>query len=758
MREKRQWVRWRREERDGKATKIPYEAAAVRAAKTNSAETWGTFADALKYMPRGDMSGVGYVFAYCGGEVGIDLDGCRDPETGAIAEWARPILERFAGTYAEVSPSQSGVKIFARGTLPHERTGKKITLPGDHCGIEAYQHGRFFAVTGERYGDHPSEVADCQEAITWLWHTYIAPPKKAKARASNSSATSGRTSVLDRARKYIAKMGPAISGQGGHDHTFKVALALCKGFDLDEGEALQLLEEWNATCQPPWDERDLLHKLESAQQASVEGGYLLGDSPEFTRRRKSKPRQAEQEQGSDDDDMPPDDEPEIFFEEERTEAANGIRLVRAHGRDMRYVATWDVWCVWDGSRWQQDATCAIDARAKQVAAELWGQYRQIKKNHCDNDLIDAVRSFCKASNSANGVSHMIDMARSEQGIAITHDALDRAEMLLNVINGTIDLSTGMVRLHDRADLLTKQAPVVYDPAAECPLWLRFLQDIFQHDAELIDYVRRLVGYCLTGSTRDHILPFLHGAGANGKSVFTKVVMELLGTDYSMRSAPELLMAKGNETHPTERADLFGKRLVISNEIEEGKRLNEALVKDLTGGDAIRARRMREDFWQFAPTHKVWIVGNHKPVIRGTDNGIWRRVKLIPFNRIFAEDEQDKELPVKLQRELSGILNWAICGCLEWQHEGLGEPAAVRVATAEYRAEQDIVATFIDENCVVSPEARVKANTLYAAYKAWAEAGGERPIGSKTFGSEIGKRYHRTTSNGTWYVGVGLAAD
>lgn len=448
----------------------------------------------------------------------------------------------------------------------------------------------------------------------------------------------------------------------------------------------------------------------------------------------------------------------IAHEWQRTEAANARRLVRLHGRDMRYIAAWVSWLVWDGARWQDDATCLIDAKAKEVAHGLWDEANAIANSTVDADLAKAVKGFARSSNYASGISHMIDLARSEPGIAITHRSLDNADWLLNVCNGTIDLRTGKMRHHDRDDLISKQCAVVFDLDADCPLWLRFLNDITFGDQELITFLRRLVGYCLTGSVRDHVLPFLYGAGANGKSVFTTIVMALLGGDYAMRAAPELLMAKGNDTHPTERADLFGKRLVISNEIEAGKRLNESLVKDLTGGDNIRARRMREDFWEFRPTHKVWIVGNHKPVIRGTDNGIWRRVKLIPFARIFKPEEQDKELPAKLLRELSGILNWALSGCIEWQAEGLIDPPAVARATAEYREEQDIVAAFIEDKCVVLETAKVRAGQLYDAFRDWSEASGERAIGKNTFGEEIAKRFERRASNGKWYLGLGLAGD
>jgi putative DNA primase/helicase len=204
----------------------------------------------------------------------------------------------------------------------------------------------------------------------------------------------------------------------------------------------------------------------------------------------------------------------------------------------------------------------------------------------------------------------------------------------------------------------------------------------------------------------------------------------------MKAPPDLLMAKRGESHPTERADLFGKRFVACIETEEGRRLAEALVKELTGGDRIRARRMREDFWEFGPTHHVWLVSNHKPIIAGTDNGIWRRIKLIPFDVVLPYAEQDKDLPEKLETELPGILNWALEGCLEWQHNGMQEPEMVRVATKDYSEEMDDIGQFIEEHCQLGPSFMAPATELYQAYLA---ANPRSSLSQKVFGAALRRR-------------------
>jgi putative DNA primase/helicase len=248
------------------------------------------------------------------------------------------------------------------------------------------------------------------------------------------------------------------------------------------------------------------------------------------------------------------------------------------------------------------------------------------------------------------------------------------------------------------------------------------------------------------------------------------MLDVLGPDYAIKAAPELLMHKQNERHPTERADLFGKRLVVDSETEEGRRLAESLLKDLTGGDRQRARRMKENFWEFNPTHKIILATNYRPVVRGTDEGIWRRLRLIPFAVCFWDPDdpanceaglppelrQDKHLREKLKGELPGILTWCVRGCLEWQREGLGMPTEVKEATAAFREEQDALGTFLLERCLQAKVHRVRARHLYACYSCWCKDGGEVPLPQGRFGQALSDRgFERYTSNGTWYRGLAL---
>jgi putative DNA primase/helicase len=371
----------------------------------------------------------------------------------------------------------------------------------------------------------------------------------------------------------------------------------------------------------------------------------------------------------------------------------------------------------------------------------------------DDDDREALANFAKRSESVARRDAMLKLARSEPPIPIWPEALDKDSLILNCLNGPIDLRTGKLCEPRRENYITKLCRVAYDPKALCPTWLATLDRCLNRDYELIDYLQRFIGYCLTGDVSEQVLNIWHGVGANGKSTVLNTAMEMLGADYSMKATADLLLMKRNTDHPTALTDLHGRRLVACIETDDNRRLAEALVKELTGSDPIRARRMREDFWQFLPSHKVVLACNHKPAVHGTDHAIWRRLKLVPFNVVIPPKERDKQLPVKLRAEMPGILAWAVRGCLDWQRYGLGEPKAITEATANYQTSEDTLLNFISECCVMGPDAKVKASDLLAAFKGWS---GDKRVSAKRLATGLTDRgVQRYTSNGIWYRGLGL---
>ena len=374
-----------------------------------------------------------------------------------------------------------------------------------------------------------------------------------------------------------------------------------------------------------------------------------------------------------------------------TDLGNARRLVQLFGVDLRYCYDWRQWLVWDTTRWRPDRNGEIVRRAKRTVQTLYTEAAALE----DKDARKAAVRWALASESDARIQAMMSLAASEIGIPIIPEDLDANAWLLNCSNGTVNLRTGDLHPHRREDLITKRCPVTYDRDAACPQWIQFLQQVFLGKPELIAFVRSAIGYSLTGDVRERVLFIPYGKGRNGKSTLLELIAEMLG-DYSLRTPTETLMVKPYNQIPNDLAQLPGRRFVHASESEEGKRLSESLIKDLTGRDTISARFMRGEFFQFQPVCKLWLRTNHKPVIRGTDNAIWDRIRLIPFDLRISEEQEDCGLPGRLREELPGILAWAVGGCLSWQAHGLGLPTEVKIASATYRAEMDQLAAFLSE--------------------------------------------------------------
>jgi putative DNA primase/helicase len=341
---------------------------------------------------------------------------------------------------------------------------------------------------------------------------------------------------------------------------------------------------------------------------------------------------------------------------------------------------------------------------------------------------------------------------------LTPDIWDASQWLLNVANGTLDLQSGELHRHDRLEHLTKCTGVTYDPDALCPTWERFLLKIFDNDLSLCDYIQRAVGYSMTGTTGEQNLHLMYGTGSNGKSTFLKVMKKLLGeygAQADFNSFLDSKFGRPSSAPSDDIARLAGRRMVHSTEAGEGKRFDEALIKRLTGGDTITARFLHSASFEYEPQFKLWLAANHKPVIRGTDHAIWRRVRLIPFTITIRDEEKDDQLDAKLAAELPGILAWAVRGCQLWLETGLCAPESVRVATEEYREESDVLGAFVDECCEVIPDSRVRSSELFGAYGAWAKRNREYEMSQTQFGRKLTDKGYKSEKVGSLKYRVGL---
>ncbi len=428
-----------------------------------------------------------------------------------------------------------------------------------------------------------------------------------------------------------------------------------------------------------------------------------------------------------------------------TDYGNAQRLTARHGRNLRYIRPWRRWLAWDGRRWGHDQSGEVERRAKHTVRRMYAEADSIDAKERRKELAKWAGQ-CEAERR---ITAIIALAWSEPGIPVLPDDLDHDPWLLNVLNGTIDLRTGELQDHNAADMLTKLAPFSYDEARDCPRWLEFLNRIMGGNDHLIGFLRRAIGYSLTGCTGERVLFILHGCGANGKSTFVETIRTVLG-DYSLRTPAETLLAKRGDSIPNDIARLKGARFVHAAETEDGRRLAEALVKDITGNDTLSARFMRAEWFDFRPECKLWLATNHRPRVKGTDQAIWDRLRLVPFSVVIPESERDHQLRDKLEAEGNGILGWAVRGCLEWQRDGLGVPDEVRVATRDYRKDMDVIGAFVDECLIKEPTGTVAAKELYATYKAWCERTGERHLSQRKLADRLKERGFsndgRTTSN------------
>ena len=362
----------------------------------------------------------------------------------------------------------------------------------------------------------------------------------------------------------------------------------------------------------------------------------------------------------DDDGNPVDMLADPLPDEPSTDLGYARRLVKVYGGRLRYVPAWRRWLIWDGRRWAHDSTGQAARWMKAVARRLTADALAIEDGKDERRGLSAARR----GESSRAIAGALTLASTEAELAVSPDDLDADPFLLNCANATLDLRTGELHDHDPADMLTKMTGAAFDPEAAGPEFAKFLGRVQPQD-EMRAYLGRLLGHALEGRVVEHVLGIFHGIGRNGKGTLIGAVVSALG-DYADAADPELLTARTFDAHPTSTADLFGLRLAILHETDKGRRLAEATVKRLTGGDRLKARRMREDFWSFDPSHTFVMLTNHKPLVSGTDEAIWARLRLVPWDVVIPAEERDLGLADKLAAELDAVLAFLVTGYQAWR--------------------------------------------------------------------------------------------
>jgi putative DNA primase/helicase len=724
-----QWVCWWWRGKD-KWTKVPVDAKTGGNADITDPAYLRTFDQAMAYYQQHSdtIAGVGFVFTEGDPYCGVDFDDTDD---------AAPALA--LRSYAERSPSGTGFKVFVKAKLADGAKNRKGNM-------EVYDHKRYFTLTGCRVEGAPATIEERQSEIDGLLpkETPRTPPPGGAPNTGGTCELSDDEIITlglgERTDKFRRLFDGDLTGYGQDDSRADEALCCKIAFYTRDPEQIDRVFRRSKLYREKWDRPD--YRARTINAALSHCTEVYQPTPLHL-----------------------------------TDAGNAGRLVKKYGEEIRYCRLWEKWITWDGDRWRVGNVDGVVLRMKSVvrsmfreaSAEHAAAAKEIEALAAVSDEAEKAAAMERIGGRANRAKKKLDWALKSESAArimaaveltkcevpITPDEFDTDPFLLNCPNGTVDLRTGQLRPHRRADYITQLCPTRYDQKATCPTWEKFLRDIFARDEKMIVFIQRLLGYGLTGSVSERILPIFYGGGANGKSTLLNTFTAVLGDDYARPAPASLLMCKRNESHPTEIASLFRKRFVSCIETKDGARMNEELIKQLTGNDKLTARRMREDFWDFDPTHKLVVATNHKPQVLGQDDAIWDRIRLVPFNVRFAEDQRDKELPQKLLAEAPGILAWAVAGCVAWWRDGLQTPPQVRAATSECRTEEDRIGEFIEEECV--PEGTEKLSSLYKRYAERARDRGEYPLSNKRFAQALDRfGYEKHKSHGiTVYHAVSL---
>lgn len=685
-----------------KLSKLPINPETKKGAKSNDPSTWVDYDTALLYADEYD--GVGFFFTppY----VGVDIDSVNlekiDTKTLEIIN--------TLDSYTEISVSGKGLHIIVRGSIPGG-VCRKGTL-------EMYQEARFFAMTGNILKGCPDEVYDRQQELEKIYKKYMEQPKIIVDYGIQDKRIVNLNDLLKVKNEKFRKL---FSGQfEEYPSQSEADLAFCSMVAYFTDGNAELMDKAVRESQLYRDKWDKKHGADTYGNLTIKKA-LDG----YTRR---------------------DFLPELYMDKyyPYDDTGNADRFTDIFKDKVLYSYTNKGWYIYDGKRWLFDTLGRINDYFEQSIEVLKKQGVVTNIPMLENETSEDYQKRLKAIR--NAYEKHLTYSRSNRGTvagvkqsmhknSVDISEFDGNDMLINLENSVYDMVSGINIPHDATLKFTKKANVSYDESKKCPRWEQFLREIFNDDKDLIKWIQKALGYSLTGKTSEQVMFILNGNGRNGKSVFLDVVSHIFG-DYRTNIQPDSLMVKNSQGANSDIARLKGARFVTTVESNDGMRFNEGLVKQLTGGDTVTARFLHANEFEFTPKFKVWMATNHRPIIRGTDKGIWRRIRLIPFEREFTEEEVDLDLTSKLLAESDGILQWMLKGLEMWQKERLGMCEKILMANKEYRQEMDVVSTFIEECVNNSLGKEVKAAELYQHYRNYCSQNGFFVLTSTKFGREL----------------------
>jgi putative DNA primase/helicase len=698
IKDERRWVIWRWIRKDnGKWTKEPYVATNPdRLASSDKPATWRNFDQACSAVEKGEADGIG--FNLLGSKISaFDIDDCRDPETGELHPFALDLIER-ANSYTEITPSGTGLRIIGIGS--DRKLHRKLKGSNSALSVEFFRNcERFITISNLPFDGVTTELND----IDALLDTVLAELEQRKKSASTGPDNKDHADNEDDAPlpNSLASL-LHIKGSGAYQSRSELLFAFITGA-MKAGVTKAVIIK--ACIDATYAGAGIFeHVKENGGAAYVERQI------EHAQQKGVKSRT-----------------------EQLTELGNARQLVKRYGEDLRFVHPWNSWLLWRDQHWRRDEDGAIMRLAKDTVKAMFEEAVGVNDEAKRNTML----KHALQSQKANQLRNMVMLAESEAEVILSPNKWDADPLTLGVQNGIIDLRSGNFRKAVREDYITKLAGTSYDQHATCPNWESFLLKIFDNDRELVTYVQRACGYTLTGLTVEEVLFVLWGLGANGKSTLRETLFCSLG-DYAMGSDANLLITRKQNAATPDLARLFGRRLVTINETEDKDHLNESRVKFITSHDIITARNLYQAPFDFIPTHKTMLTTNHKPIVRGTDDGIWRRIHLWPFTvKIQQPDRNFRE--TNLLPELPGILNWMLYGLKQYQLIGLKPPRRVLQATEEYREEMDLIGMWIDECCELGEKYQAASWELYNDYDCWAECEIGFKLTAISFGRDLAAR-------------------
>ena len=734
LKESRRWVCFN-------AAKTPINPATGQNAKPNDPATWGTLEAAQAAVSRFGLRGVGVLLG--DGLCGIDIDHCRDPDTGVLSDMAREIIDGMQ-TYAEESPSGTGVHLLFTGQKPAGACRKSS------IGLEMYDGGRYFTVTGKALNDLAIEERTAQCAAVHAKYLakpeapWVPAPAGVWQKVDRSDEELLRTACAARdgerfAALYAGDWQAYYNSHSEADLSFCNLLAFWFGADV---ERMDHVFRTSGLMRPKWDERRgaKTYGRWTLERAVSDCQEVYTPSPEPDKTPFADQDEALRALNVKYGTQSPAAAPAPGVKTYSLDDTGNARRFRDRYADrVRYNPTDKCWMVWDDL-----------ATIKGLADEMLDQMDKACFGIRDINTAGALRRHVQKSRSSRSKEAFLKEAQHLPGIPMLPEQFDRNKGLLNLRNGILNLARRELVPHDRARYITRMAQVDYDPAAQAPVWEAFIQSVTGGDAQLAEYLQVMVGYCLCGSTREQCMFFLYGDGANGKSTFLETLAKMLG-DYCMNAQADTIASTRSRSSGAARSDvarLKGARFVTLEEGDQGATLDEGLVKQMTGGNTITARFQYGKEFEFRPEFKLVEATNHLPKIHGTDVGIWRRIRLVPFTQSIPEEKQDILLPQKLEAELPGILNWALDGLQKWlansqggRRHGLPACAAVDSAVSAYKQDQDRIAAFLADCTEPAEGSTVQASVLFRTYLNWCSENNEKwRMANKQFGMEVKKHY------------------